>query len=394
MKQELNVVFVGGKGFEPYETLYKQRIPEFERSRNVKVNIRRLLSHPDLNSFTDKLSEYDHVDVISSHTSFLRSYGQLYSDLSSSLSNLYNDLLEPLKGSCTIDGRMVAAPRFIDVRALHYRTDIIGNTPPDSWDKFIDIAIRTNTPPIIYGWATVGKGHAIVGTYMEILHSFGGSIVDEKSGDFSFLSSEGIEALKWLVDAYRVNKVTPPETPELFYQDVSSYFMQARAVMVFDWPGWDSLHNDPRQSKVAGKFGIARYPLGKRRSVYGGSHSFSLVKWSKKVELGEDLIDFLTSAESQILESEKQGSLPSRKSAWSVLERNARNNSDEFQKTRLSVYKETVERDYLPIHIAPWRAFSEIMWPKLNGALRGTGSPESQLKAAFEESKAKLGKGF
>ncbi|MDT7889806.1 MAG: sugar ABC transporter substrate-binding protein [Desulfurococcales archaeon] len=380
--KKINAVLIGGPGFEPYQTLYRIAIPAFEREYRVKVNILGLYPHPELNRIKDTLNGKEDIDVISSHTSFLRSYSHLYEDLSPYLGDLYQDLLDPLKKSCEVDGKILLMPRFIDVRSLHYRKDLI-QAPPKTWDELVEIAKRVNNPPRIYGFAMVGYGHALVGSFMEILHSFGGRIADEENGECLFASSEGVDALSYIVDLYRRHRVTPPETPEMFYNHVSEVFSTGRVAMIFEWPGWDGLHNDPKRSKISGLFDLDLYPVGKSgRYVYGGSHGFSIFKGSKNPELAAELIRFLVSIENQVAEAEAEGFLPSRKSSWDLLVRRARDRGDMFQIKRLEIYRRTIDESYLPVRIKNWRRFTEIVWPELNVTLRGHKSPREALEYA------------
>lgn len=387
----IKALLIGGPSFKPYETLYKIAIPIFERIYGVKVEILGLYSHPELNSVKDRLLGKEDIDVISSHTSFLRSYSHLYEDLNPYLGDLYQDLLDPLKKSCIIDGKMLLMPRFIDVRTLHYRRDLI-QTPPKTWDELVEIAKSINNPPEIYGFAMVGHGHALVGSFMEILYSFGGKIADEESGECLFTESEGIDALSYIVDLYRKHKVTPPETPEMFYNHVSEAFSSGRAAMIFEWPGWDGIHNDPKRSRVSGLFDLDLYPLGKGgRYVYGGSHGFSIFKGSRNPGLAAELIRFLVSIENQVAEAEAEGFLPSRKSSWDLLVRRTIDRGDKFQIRRLEIYRRTIDESYLPVRIKSWRRFTEIVWPELNAALRGVKSPREALNDARESVVRTLG---
>lgn len=392
MARRLRAVLIGGRGFEPYETLYKHAIPSFQKLEDVEVEILALYPHPDLNRFKDSFpGSLGQVDVISSHTSFLRSYAHLYEDLSSYFDDVYKDLLEPLKKACVIGGKMLAIPRFIDVRTLHYRTDVVED-PPKSWEELVETARSVNKPPDLYGFAMVGYGHALVGSFMEILRSFGGEISDEKTGDCLFAGREGVEALEYIVDLNRKHRVTPPETPQYFYNHVSESFSSGRAAMVFEWPGWDMAHNDPKRSKVAGLFDLALYPVGRGgRWVYGGSHAFSIVKGSREPELAARFIRFLVSLENQVFEAEEEGFLPSRRSSWDLLTRRAREKGDLFQLKRLEIYGRTIDESYLPVKIREWRRFTEIMWPELNAALRGAVDPANALKRSYDRIVGDLG---
>lgn len=387
----LNAVLIGGKGFEPYEVLYS-KISDFEHKFSIKVNILHKFSHPELNAFKDSLKGNEDIDVISSHTSFLRSYRYLYLNLietdPENTKALLNDLPDSLKKAVMIKDKALIAPRFIDVSSLHYRTSVfnkIGEKPPKTWDEFLQVAIKIKESKVnIYPYTFAARGHALVGRFMEILHSFGGKLVD---GDhFAFYSQEGIEALQFLVDLHIKYKVTHPQTPDFFYDDVSRAFKDGEVAMVLDWPGWDYVFKDPRQSRVWNDFSIALPPQGKGGLwVYGGSHGLSAIRWSKKKVIATAFVLFMVSPENQYFESKMQGFLPARLSVFKMLLDDSKD--DSFENLRLSIYKKIIDEAYLPVKVVKWREFTEILWPILNKAVRGEIKVEEALKNAYEKVK-------
>ncbi|BDR93548.1 extracellular solute-binding protein [Vulcanisaeta souniana] len=387
----LNAVLIGGKGFEPYEVLYS-KIPDFERKYSIKVNILHEFSHPELNAFKDNLNGGEDVDVISSHTSFLRSYKHLYLDLTEtdpeSTKIMLNDLPGPLKKAVTVKGEVLIAPRFIDVSSLHYRTSVfnkIGEEPPKTWDELLQVAIKIKENKIdMYPYTFAARGHALVGRFMEILHSFGGKLIDGEH--FAFYSQEGIEALQFLADLHVKYKITHPRTPDFFYDDVSQAFKTGEVVMVLDWPGWDYVFRDPRQSSIWDDFSIALPPQGKGGLwVYGGSHGLSVIRWSKRKGLATTFVLFMVSTENQYFESKSQGFLPARTSVFAMLLDSSKDNY--FENHRLSVYRKIIEEAYLPVKVVKWREFTENIWPILNKAVRGEIKAEEALKNAYEKVK-------
>ncbi|WP_054844574.1 extracellular solute-binding protein [Vulcanisaeta souniana] len=367
----LNAVLIGGKGFEPYEVLYS-KIPDFERKYSIKVNILHEFSHPELNAFKDNLNGGEDVDVISSHTSFLRSYKHLYLDLTEtdpeSTKIMLNDLPGPLKKAVTVKGEVLIAPRFIDVSSLHYRTSVfnkIGEEPPKTWDELLQVAIKIKENKIdMYPYTFAARGHALVGRFMEILHSFGGKLIDGEH--FAFYSQEGIEALQFLADLHVKYKITHPRTPDFFYDDVSQAFKTGEVVMVLDWPGWDYVFRDPRQSSIWDDFSIALPPPQGKGGlwVYGGSHGLSVIRWSKRKGLATTFVLFMVSTENQYFESKSQGFLPARTSVFAMLLDSSKDNY--FENHRLSVYRKIIEEAYLPVKVVKWREFTENIWPILN----------------------------
>src|SRR5690606_33058278 len=71
-----------------------------------------------------------------------------------------------------VDGRLFGLPRNIDVRLLHYRTDIIA-TPPATWEELLDTARHVTRPPDFYGFVYPGRESGLFGTFYELAEAAG-----------------------------------------------------------------------------------------------------------------------------------------------------------------------------------------------------------------------------
>jgi multiple sugar transport system substrate-binding protein len=69
-----------------------------------------------------------------------------------------------------IGGALYGIPRNIDIRLLHYRTDLI-ETPPASWDELVEVARRTTRAPQLYGFVFTGMESGLFGTFFELAES-------------------------------------------------------------------------------------------------------------------------------------------------------------------------------------------------------------------------------
>ena len=89
------------------------------------------------------------------------------------------------------------------------------------------------------------------------------------------------------------------------------------------------LFQDPKSSKVAGKFDLARQPMGdgKIHSGWAGHHGFSITKASKEKAMAAALIKHLTSVEGNDWKS-KLGILVSRQSVWDKIIKDAATSTD------------------------------------------------------------------
>ena len=94
-----------------------------------------------------------------------------------------------------------------------------------------------------------------------------------------FNSPAGVRTLDWFVDLYKTGTV-PKGAPNYVWDDLGNNFAAGKIALDMDWPGFASFYNDPKTSKLAGKVGVVRAPLGAggKRPGWSGSHSFSITK--------------------------------------------------------------------------------------------------------------------
>jgi len=399
----LKALFVGGSGGETYHTLYS-RLPEFEGRTGVKVKIVDKMFYPDIYARLARELETGPLDydVLSAHTSFVGSHSQFYMPLDEHFTEgELQDFIPMLIKASRFRDKATQIPRHVDVRIMHYRSDLFNDSrerdafkarfgydlkPPEDWDQLRDVAQFFTRPPNLYGFAFVGRRHPLAGTFMEMLASCGGSLIDE-AGKPAFNNESGKQALQFMVDLHRNWKVTPPNLPDFMYEDVSAAFREGKVAMVFDWPGEYGQLKDAEKSRVAGKVGFALYPIGPAglRRVYGGAHSFAVAQGSRNVEAAVSLVKFLTSPESQHFQYVKEGFLPTRISVWQRIQREAERSPDPLDPIRLKIFRRTIEEAYLPVKVTRWVDFYEAVWPELNAALRGVKTVEEALESAYRK---------
>jgi len=397
----LKALFVGGPGGETYHTLYN-RLPEFEGRTGVKVNIVDKMFYPDIYARLAKELDTGSLDydVLSAHTSFVGSHSQFYMPLDEHFTEgELQDFTPMLIKASRFRGKLTQIPRHVDVRIMYYRSDLFNDLRemdafkaqfgydlklPEDWDQLGEVAQFFTRPPNLYGFAFVGLRHPLAGTFMEMLASCGGSLIDE-TGKPAFNNESGKQALQFMVDLHRKWKVTPPNLLDFIYEDVSAAFREGRVAMVFDWPGEYGQLKDAKKSKVVGKVGFASYPIGPAglRRVYGGAHSFAVAQVSQNVEAAVSLVKFLTSPESQHFQFVKEGFLPTRSSVWQRVQQEAEKSPDPLDPIRLKIFRQTIEEAYLPVKVTRWVDFYEAVWPELNAALRGVKTVEEALESAY-----------
>src|SRR2546428_10930134 len=147
MIKELHVALIAGPAYDP---LY-QCLPAFTEATGVAVNVAFSGDHPALNRHLASLTEVPY-DLVSTHTKYAPSQLGFLAPLDSltEKSDL-EDFVPLVLEMASVDGVLYGLPRNIDVRLLHYRTDLI-ESPPATWGELLDLARKHNRPPDHYGF--------------------------------------------------------------------------------------------------------------------------------------------------------------------------------------------------------------------------------------------------
>ena len=129
MTNELQVAFVSGPAYDP---LYAC-LPGFTKASGVGVNVAFGGDHPSLNRHLAAPGEVPY-DLVSTHTKYAPSQLNFLAPLDELVgAPALGDFVPLLLELARVEGSLYGLPRNIDVRLLHYRTDLIAR-PPATWD--------------------------------------------------------------------------------------------------------------------------------------------------------------------------------------------------------------------------------------------------------------------
>src|SRR5688572_6355252 len=170
MNNELQIALVSGPA---YDALYSS-LSEFTDTTGIKVKIAFSGDHPTLNHHLAELSDVPY-DLVSTHTKYAPSQLRFLSPLDDLVHDEgLRDFTPLLLDLSRIGGSLYGLPRNIDVRLLHYRTDLI-NTPPADWDELFELA-RDLSLPMRYGFVFPGCESGLFGTFYELAEMAGASL--------------------------------------------------------------------------------------------------------------------------------------------------------------------------------------------------------------------------
>jgi multiple sugar transport system substrate-binding protein len=367
-----------------YDGLY-ERIPEFERSSGLKVDVVVRLPHPELNAWVKETfaSGFPDIDLLSTHTKYAPSQVQWLAPIDGLVSDEHQaDLLPRPAELSRIDGRLVQVPRNLDVRLLHYRRDWLGENVPDTWTKLAEVA-QSLTTDSVAGFLFPGRESGLFGTFYELLVGAGGELFDGELRP-AFDSAAGEWAAEYLTDLHLVKRVTPSALPGWHYDEISAEFRAGRAAMVCDWPGSYHLYRDPSTCVAADRVGLAQLPAGPAgpRSAYAGCHSFAVPRSAANPDGGMMLLRELTSVEAQVAEA-RLGSIPCRRSALTSVQQESQ--ADPALAARWQLLARTEETMIMPPRFAAYPRCEDAIWKAVQRAMTGDWSPRQAVARAAED---------
>jgi multiple sugar transport system substrate-binding protein len=383
-------------GGQPYEAMYAS-LPIFEEATGAKVEIVFLGDGFQIDRYlkTNYASGTVDFDVAWNHTSFMAQYVDFVEPLQSYFTADELAAFSPsIIAAATIDGNLQLIPRHADISALHYRTDLFGDDlpVPTTLQELYDDSVKlVGEGKVKYGTQFAGKEEALSGRFYEVLFANGGDYFDADMQPI-FDSEAGVASATWMRDLY-ANKLIPADTPNLLWPEVAQNFCDGNVAAYLEWYGWYSMFQDPNSCPaVAGKFGLARGPVGSAgvHTGWAGAHAFSVAKASQNKEAAVQLVKFLTSQEIQYEEA-KLGVLPVRADVAALIQEDAAASPVQLDRDRLALAEVQVSEDFrTPPLFADWISFTDSWSPTLQAIILGDQSVEDGLAKGVSDARDML----
>jgi multiple sugar transport system substrate-binding protein len=234
------------------------------------------------------------------------------------------DFVPKVLGTCSDGEKLWCLPLNTDFGLMYYRTDVEGVVqPPTTWDQYFGAdaaAVAAQSPAVNAANAAALKDEEILTVVaLEAMWAAEGKTFDAKGhvaqneDKTSVQLGPGDErGLKRLVDAARNDDIVITSKVRSATDDSAvEDFASGGTMYMRNWP----VVHDRLVGKV--KFGVAAPPTP---SVLGGQN-LAIRADTGKPRAAQSLIEFLTSATSQLLLSEMGGFAPTRTSAYENAER-------------------------------------------------------------------------
>ena len=226
-----------------------------------------------------------------------------------------------------VDGKLVAAPFFVDAGLLYYRQDLLDKyqkKPPQSWEELTDTAKtildaeRANNSQL-QGFVWQGRAYeGLTCNSIEWVASYGGGSIVEPDGKISINNPQAAAAIT-LARSW-IGTISPEGVLNYAEEDSRGVFQSGNAIFMRNWPYAWALAN-AADSPVKGKVGIALLPRGTgdgaRHAAALGGQQLAVSKYSAHPQEAADLVRYLTSAAEQKRRAIKGSFNPTRKSLYS-----------------------------------------------------------------------------
>ena len=162
-----------------------------------------------------------------------------------------------------VNGKLYGIQRYMDIGMLYYRTDLIqkyGGTVPqtrsDMETMAQEIMAKEAANGIKYGYLLPGKKiEAIVDEWLEFIWGAGGNI--GTPGNLQVSGSNQVDALQYMYDLIYTKKLSPVGTNTYAPLDILTLFDNGSAPFMRNWTFAYAIANNAKNSKIAGKVGVA-----------------------------------------------------------------------------------------------------------------------------------------
>lgn len=299
-----------------------------------------------------------------------------------------DDIFAGALSAMQYDNKLYGMPWLNDVKYLFYNKEMLKqagiNAPPETWDELIaDSKILKEKKivdfPIVWSWK---QAEALSVDYALVAGSFGGKFID--NGKPIVNDPNNIEALKFMQQSLK-DGISNPSSPEYLEEDVRGVFSSGKAAFALNWTYMFGMANDPKESKVVGKVGIAQVPGTAKAgsATINGGMGLSIAKNSANPDEAWKYIQYLASKDFQ--KKHAKDALPIWKSLFADTDVIATN--PELINLSKTQYEYLINRPQVP-----WYGkLSTEMQVAVQEALLGKASPEDALnklqKKALEMSK-------
>ncbi|MGF1646717.1 MAG: ABC transporter substrate-binding protein [Kineosporiaceae bacterium] len=202
-----------------------------------------------------------------------------------------------------------ALPFDGDAHVLFHNTEILernGLKPPQTWDEYVQAVqqiTEAESADGVYGAAVMAQNAPIiiVSTFANRLAGFGGGTFLDDAGRPTVNTESAVSAAQSLLDVAPFALPTPTETA---FDQALPAFLGGQVAFAEFWTDLGVFAEDPEQSRIAGKWGVTRLPIGGRatasRAALNAGFGMAVSAASANKDLARQFITYATSRETNL----------------------------------------------------------------------------------------------
>ena len=275
------------------------------------------------------------------------------------------------------DNKRWGMPWILDTKYLFYNTEMLAKAgiaaPPKTWSELLAQAKTIKAKgiveyPIVWSWA---QAEAVICDYATLVSAGQGDFYE--NGKPVFDKGPSLAALKFMVETVK-DGVTNPNSKEYLEEDVRKVFSAGQAAFALNWTYMYAKSQDPKESQVVGKVGIAPAPgiEGKAAaSAVNGSMGLGVTTGSTKKDLAWTYVQYMTSQPVQ--NKYAQLSLPIWKSSYDDPA------VSKGQENMVAAAKTAINIMLPRPQLVSYQELSTVLQAQIQKAVLGTVTPEAAL---------------
>lgn len=314
--ETLTVLYMSGV----YADAARAMVGEFEAATGAKVEVvdypYLTLHEKALLDLTSGTGSYDVIDVASQWDGEFAPFLEPLTDYIAKDNYDMSVWIENVLANCgDWQGTIIGIPNASTPQTFAYRTDLLPNGIPDTWEEYREALAAVNDPANgVYGVTVSELAGQLGGVFDYVLWSMGGNWADE-DWNVTIDSPETRAALEHL---YALKDVSDPANLAWGVDESIQAFLDGRAAVCETWPSLGVVQNgdDPEKSKIAGKWALDVLPHEKTGLTLLSAWDVAVSAGSAHKDLAWEWVKMYTSYDMQNKFHDEFGILSPRKEFW------------------------------------------------------------------------------
>jgi len=284
------------------------------------------------------------------------------------------------------ENKLYRIPFRSDAGMLYYRQDLLakaGHEPPETFNELLAISQDLQKQGLVdWGYVWQGKQYeGLAAMFVEVLQGSGAFWVNPDTLEVGLDRPEAIEAVEFLRTAI-AKKISPPGVTTYAEEEARLLFQNGKVAFLRNWPYVYSL---ALESDIAGKYSIKPmvHAVGQDSGATLGGWGLGIAESSKHPDAAWEVIEFLSSEESQREFILATGFVPSRTSLF----------NDRAIVAKYDYYPkllDVVRSSALRPPISQYAQASDILQRYLSAAITNKMTPEKAMQSAANETRSLL----